>query len=332
MSDKKTVLSGVQPSGRPTLGNYLGAFVNFAKIQQTHDALYCVVDMHAITVRQEPEKLRQQTFDLAAWYLASGLNPEKCTLFIQSHVPEHAMLGWILGTFTQMGELERMTQFKDKAARHKHNINAGLFTYPALMAADILLYQTDEVPVGHDQTQHLELTRNIAHRFNEIYGPVFTMPKAVIPKAAARVKDLQEPTAKMSKSVESGGTIFLDDDLKTIEKKIKRAVTDTVGAVNWDEENQPGVANLIGIYAACADKSLEAATAEFAGGQYGPLKKAVAEAVVTRLEPVKQKHAELVADEGELSRIFAAGAAKAQSRAAETLQQVMHKVGFITAA
>lgn len=326
---KKIAFSGVQPSGQPSLGNYLGAFKQFVGFQETHQTYYCVVDHHAITVRQDPKALTEQTYAIAAWYLASGLDPAKCTLFIQSHVSAHAELGWILSTFTQMGELERMTQFKDKASRHKHNVNGGLFTYPTLMAADILLYGTHEVPVGHDQLQHIELTRTIAERFNGVYGDVLTMPKAVIPKAAARVKDLQNPTKKMSKSDPGLGTILLLDDLQTIEKKVKKAVTDTVGKVQYDEENQPGVANLLGIYAALTNQSIEAAVQDFDPDQYGPFKQKVADAVVASVEPIQARYHELMGDKAELNSILKAGADNARTHANATLTRVYDAMGYV---
>jgi tryptophanyl-tRNA synthetase len=327
--EKARLLSGVQPSGQPSLGNYLGAFQQFVSFQKTHDALYCIVDHHAITVRQDPATLHENTFAIAAWYIASGLDPKKCALFIQSHVPAHVELGWILNTFTQMGELERMTQFKDKAARHKQNINAGLFTYPCLMAADILLYNTQAVPVGEDQTQHLELARNIAARFNGVYGKTFALPETIIPKAAARVKDLQDPTRKMSKSEEGLGTVFLLDDMKTIEKKIKKAVTDNVGAVNLDEKNQPGVANLLGILAACEGKDVKTVTQEWQGRQYGPFKQAVAEAVVSAVEPVQKRYRELMEDKAQLAKILNTGAEKAHHTAEKNLRMVKEKIGYV---
>jgi tryptophanyl-tRNA synthetase len=326
---KKTILSGIQPSGQLSLGNYLGAIKHFVNYQNTHDAYYCIVDLHAITVRQEPKELRENSYALAAWYLAAGLNPEKCAIFIQSHVTEHAELGWILGTFTQMGELERMTQFKDKALRHKQNINAGLFTYPSLMAADILLYHAHEVPVGHDQKQHLELARDIAQRFNGIYGDVFTVPKPLIPKVAARLKDLQHPEKKMSKSSDGGGTIFLNDPLKTVEKKIKRAVTDNEMNIAYNEEKQAGLANLLGIYAACEDKPIEDILPEFTGKGYGDLKKAVAEKVVATLEPIQNRYNELMNDKSELDKILQQGAEKARAKASATLNDVKKEIGFV---
>ena len=326
---KKIILSGIQPSGQLSIGNYLGAIKHFVNYQDTNDTYYCIVDLHAITVRQNPKELRENSYALAAWYLAAGLNPEKCSIFIQSHVTEHAELGWILSTFTQMGELERMTQFKDKAGQHKQNINAGLFSYPSLMAADILLYNTDIVPVGHDQKQHLELTRNIAQRFNGIYGDIFTIPEVVIPKVAARIKDLQSPTKKMSKSNDGAGTLFLNEPLKTLEKKIKRAVTDNEMNIAYDEVNQPGLANLLGIYAACEGKPIEEIMPEFEGKGYGDLKKAVADKVISTLEPLQIRYNELMNDKGELDKILQKGADKARAKACITLNKVKKAVGFI---
>ena len=327
---KKTMFSGVQSSGQPSLGNLLGAFKQFVTYQESHNAYFCVVDHHAITVRQQPEKLHENSYAIAAWYMACGLNPNLCTLFIQSHVPAHTEMGWILGTFTQMGELERMTQYKDKAARHKENVNGGLFTYPSLMAADILLYNTHEVPVGEDQKQHLELTRNICQRVNNVYGEdTFMMPEVIIPKAGARVKDLQEPTKKMSKSTDSLGTIFLLDDIKLIEKKMKKAVTDSLGEVNWDAENQPGVTNLLTIYAACKGITPEEATTEWQGSQYGPFKKAVTETVCETIAPLQTRYTELMADKAELHNTLVKGADKATEVANETLAKLKERMGYV---
>ncbi len=327
---KKSAFSGVQPSGQPSLGNYLGAFKHFVNFQTSHNMTVCVVDNHAITVRQNPEKLRQQTYALAAWYLAVGLDPEKCTFFVQSHVPAHAELAWILSTFTHMGELERMTQYKDKSKRHTQNINAGLFTYPTLMAADILLYHVDEVPVGDDQRQHIELTRDIATRFNNIYGDIFKIPEGIFPKTASRVMDLQNPENKMSKSIDSLGTIFLIDELKVIEKKIKRAVTDTLECIDYDRKKQAGISNLLEIYAATVDKPLNDVVAEFKGStQYGSLKSAVAEAVVSALEPVHQRYFEWMDDTSALDKIFKIGADKASKTANKTLKSVQNAMGYV---
>lgn len=324
------MISGIQSTGKPTIGNLLGAYTPHVKLQETNDTTFFIADLHSITVRQEPANLKEQIYSIAAWYLACGIDPNKSTLFAQSHVPAHSELGWILSTFTQMGELERMTQFKDKAQRNKQNINAGLFTYPTLMAADILIHKVDEVPVGHDQIQHMELTRDIATRFNGIYGDVFKVPEIVVPKVAARVKDLQSPTAKMSKSVESGGTIFMEDDLKQVEKKVKRAVTDDLATVNYDETNQPGVSNLLGIYAACEGVSIPEAVAQFEGQQYGNFKKAVAESLIAKLDPIQQRYNELMSDKAELDKILAHGADKAAVVANATLKEVQAAMGFVT--
>jgi tryptophanyl-tRNA synthetase len=327
---KRTVFSGIQPSSDSlTLGNYLGALKRFADYQTVDDALYCVVDLHAITVRQDPTQLRERTYAVAAWYLAAGLDPEKCTLFVQGHVRAHSELAWILATYTQMGEMERMTQFKDKAARHSHNINVGLFTYPILMAADILLYDTHVVPVGDDQKQHIEITRDIAQRFNSTYGEVFTIPQHVIPLVGARVMDLQTPTAKMSKSVEGQGSVFLLDSPDDIAKKIKRAVTDTLNTIRADADVQPGVTNLLGIFAACTGLTLTQAEAHFAGQQYGALKAGVADAVLNALVPLQQRYKALMADKAELDRLLHTGADKARARADRKLAQVRQAVGFI---
>lgn len=330
----KTILSAIQPSGDMTLGNYLGAIRNHVKMASDPavDALFFVVDQHAITVRQDPKLLRERTYNVVAWYLAAGLNPEACTLFVQSHVPQHAELAWVLGTFTQMGELERMTQFKDKAQRHKHNINAGLFTYPVLMAADVLLYDTHEVPVGDDQKQHLELTRDVAIRFNNAYGKeTFRVPEIVIPKVAARVMDLQEPTNKMSKSVESQGTVFLHDDVNIISKKFKRAVTDNEMCVADNREKQPGVTNLLSILSAVTGKTVPVLVQEFSGKGYGDFKTAVADAVVAELAPLQAEYKRLLADKGEIERILAEGAQKARLRAERKLQKVRKTIGFLVA-
>ena len=289
MEQKKRIFSGMQPSGVITLGNYLGALKNWTKLQDEYDCLYCIVDMHAITVRQDPVKLRKQARDLLVQYLAVGLDPEKNIIYYQSHVPQHAELAWILNCYTYMGELNRMTQFKDKCAKHADNINAGLFTYPSLMAADILLYQTDLVPVGEDQRQHLELTRDIAQRFNGIYGDVFKVPDAYIGKVGARVMALQEPTKKMSKSDENQNNIItLMDDPKVIMNKMKRAMTDSDTEVRFAEE-KPGISNLLSIYCAVTGKTIAESEKEFAGVGYGTFKTAVGEAVVAELEPVQKR-------------------------------------------
>ena len=328
MEQKKRIFSGMQPSGVITLGNYLGALKNWTKLQDEYDCLYCIVDMHAITVRQDPVKLRKQAKDLLVQYLAVGLDPEKNIIYYQSHVPQHAELAWILNCYTYMGELNRMTQFKDKCAKHADNINAGLFTYPSLMAADILLYQTDLVPVGEDQRQHLELTRDIAQRFNGIYGDVFKVPDAYIGKVGARVMALQEPTKKMSKSDENQNNIItLMDDPKVIMNKMKRAMTDSDTEVRFAEE-KPGISNLLSIYCAVTGKKIAEAEKEFAGAGYGTFKTAVGEAVVAELEPVQKRVKELEANKDYLDAIIRSGAEKASRLADRTLTKVQKKVGF----
>lgn len=326
--EKKRIFSGMQPSGLITLGNYLGALNNWTKLQDEYDCLYCIVDMHAITVRQDPVKLRKQARDLLVQYLAVGLDPEKNIIYYQSHVPQHAELGWILNCYTYMGELNRMTQFKDKCAKHADNINAGLYTYPVLMAADILLYQTDLVPVGEDQRQHLEITRDIAGRFNSIYGDTFKMPEVYIGKVGAKIMALQEPTKKMSKSDENqNNVITLMDDPKVIINKIKRAVTDSDNEIRYGED-KPGVSNLLGIYCAVTGKTIQEAEREFAGQGYGTFKQAVGEAVVADLEPIQKKVKDLEANKDYLDEIIRSGAEKASRLADRTLAKVHKKIGF----
>ena len=328
MEQKKRIFSGMQPSGVITLGNYLGALKNWTRLQDEYDCLYCIVDMHAITVRQDPVKLRKQARDLLVQYLAVGLDPEKNIMYYQSHVPQHAELGWILNCFTYMGELNRMTQFKDKCAKHADNINAGLFTYPTLMAADILLYQTDLVPVGEDQRQHLEITRDLAQRFNGIYGDVFQIPEAYIGKVGARVMALQEPTKKMSKSDDNQNNIItLMDDPKVIMNKMKRAMTDSDTEVRYAEE-KPGISNLLNIYCAVTGKTTAEAEKEFVGVGYGTFKTAVGEAVVAELEPVQKRVRELEANKEYLDTIIREGAEKASRLADRTLSKVQKKLGF----
>ncbi len=327
---KKIIFSGMQPSGLITLGNYLGALNNWTKLQDDYNCLYCIVDMHAITVRQDPVKLRKQAKELLLQYLAVGLDPEKSILYYQSHVPQHAELGWILNCYTYMGELNRMTQFKEKSLSHADNINAGLFTYPVLMAADILLYQTDLVPVGEDQRQHLEITRDIAMRFNGIYGDVFKMPEGYIGKVGARIMALQEPTKKMSKSDENkNNTIALLDEPAVIMNKIKRAMTDSDNEVRYSED-KPGIRNLIDIYCAVTSKSIQEAEKEFANTGYGTFKKAVGEAVVANLEPIQQKVKELEKNQDYINDVIKQGAEKASVLAQRTLQKVQKKIGFPT--
>ena len=324
---KKTIFSGVQPSGQITLGNYLGALKNWTKLLDEYNCIFAVMDLHSITVRQNPEELRERSLKLLAQYIACGLSPDKCTHFIQSHVPAHAQLSWVLGCYTYMGELNRMTQFKEKSQRHADNINAGLYTYPVLMAADILLYNADLVPVGHDQKQHLEMARDIAERFNGIYGDTFTVPDPFIAKMGARIMDLSDPTKKMSKS-EPAGSISLLEDENVILKKIKRAVTDSLGIVKY-EEGRHGINNLLSIYCAVTGKTVETAEKEFDGKGYGDFKKAVAEVVIDELRPVQQRYNELIENKDYLDGIIKDGAAKANEIAQKTVKDVYEKVGFI---
>ena len=326
--EKKTIFSGMQPSGYVTLGNYLGALRTWKKLQDEYNCLYCIVDMHAITVRQDPIKLRQQARTLLMQYIAAGLDPEKNIIYYQSHVPQHAELSWVLNCFTYMGELNRMTQFKEKSQSHADNINAGLFTYPVLMAADILLYQADLVPVGEDQRQHLEITRDIAARFNGLYGDVFKIPEAYIGKVGARVMALQEPTKKMSKSDENkNNAIALLDEPNIIMSKIKKAVTDSDNEVRYSED-KPGVSNLLNIYCAVTDKTMAEAEREFAGSNYGQFKTAVGEAVVANLEPIQKRVKELEKDKAYIDGIIKTNAEKAQRIAQKTLTKVHRKIGF----
>ena len=329
-TNKKVIFSGIQPSGALHLGNYLGALRNWVALQDEYNCVYCVVDEHAITVRQDPAALRRQTIELFAQLVACGIAPEKSILFIQSHVPAHAELAWVLNCYTMFGELSRMTQFKDKSAKHADNVNAGLFTYPSLMAADIMLYQADLVPVGEDQKQHVELTRNIVQRFNGIYGDVFTMPDAYIPKVGARVMSLNQPDSKMSKSIPEG-CVYLMDSPDDIMRKFKRAITDsdTENCVRYDRANKPGVATLIDIYAAVTGKTYEQIEVEFEGKGYGAFKPAVGAAVVELLRPVREETVRLLGDKAYLEGLYRAGAEKAASVAQRTLRKVHKKVGFI---
>ena len=326
---KKRVLSCIQPSGMLTLGNYLGALKNWAAMQAEFDCFFAVADLHAITVRQEPAKLRNQIYSTYAILLALGIDPEKNTVFIQSQVPEHAALSWLLSCYTQFGEMSRMTQFKDKSKKHPDNINVGLFSYPVLMAADILLYKPDLVPVGADQKQHLEIARDIAIRFNNIYGDVFTVPDVYIPKAGARIKSLQDPSKKMSKSDDNANAwVALLDDRDTIIRKFKRAVTDSGSEIRMSDD-KPGVSNLITIYSAVTDKSVAEVEREFAGRGYGEFKLAVGEAVADALAPIKQRHDEIIGDKKELERLYKEGAQKAEYIARKTYFKAMKKVGFV---
>lgn len=331
LKDKKVSFSGIQPSGNITLGNYLGALRHWPTFQDEYECVYCVVDEHAITVRQDPAQLRYHTLELFAQLIACGIDPNRSILFIQSHVPAHAELAWVLNCYTMFGELSRMTQFKDKSAKHADNINLGLFAYPSLMAADILLYQCDVVPVGEDQRQHVELARDIAQRFNGVYGDVFTMPEAVIPKFGSRVMSLAEPDKKMSKSSENENSfILVMDQPEAILRKFKRAITDsdTEGCVRYDQKEKPGVTNLMEIYSACTGKSFEAIEAEFAGQGYGVFKPAVGEAVIETLRPVREETLRLMKDKGELERLYRMGAERAASVAVRTLTKVHKKLGF----
>ena len=329
-NEKKRILSGVQPSGDLTLGSYLGAIRNWAALADEYDCYYMLADLHTLTVRQVPTELRRHTLTQVAAYIASGLDPEKCVLFVQSHVPAHAQLSWVLNCYTMFGELSRMTQFKDKAAKHKDNINAGLFTYPALMAADILLYQPDFVPVGEDQKQHVEICRDIAERFNGVYGEVFRVPEPYIAKVGARIMSLNAPEAKMSKSLPEG-CVFLMEKPEDILRKFKRAVTDsdTERCVRYAPAEKPGVSNLIQIYAAATGKSYEAIEAEFEGQGYGKLKPAVGEAVVEALRPIREETERLLQDKAYLESVYRAGAEKASYVAEKTLRKVYKKVGFL---
>ena len=327
---KKVMLSGIQPSGDLHLGNYLGAIKNWVERTEQFDNYYFMADMHTITVRQVPADLRRRTLEQLAQYIACGLDPEKNTLFIQSHVPAHAQLGWVLNCYTMFGELSRMTQFKDKSARNADNINGGLFTYPSLMAADILLYQPDYVPVGEDQKQHVELTRNVAQRFNHVYGDVFKIPEPYIPKAGARIMCLTSPENKMSKS-NPDGCVFLMEKPEDIMRKFKRAITDsdTERCVRYDREAKPGVSNLMQIYSAVTGKSLEEIEREFEGKGYGAFKPAVGEAVVETLRPIREEATRILSDKAYLEQVYRAGAEKASYIAGKTLRKVYKKVGFV---
>ena len=325
---KARVLSAIQPTSVPTLGNYLGALKNWASMSKDNDCLYAVADLHAITVRQEPAKLRKQTLEMYALLLAIGLDPEESVVFVQSHVPQHAELAWILNCYTQFGEAARMTQFKDKSAKHADNINVGLFSYPTLMAADILLYQADYVPIGADQKQHLELARDIADRFNGIYSPTFTIPNPYIGKAGARVMSLQDPTKKMSKSDPNPkASIALLDTPDDIRKKFKSAVTDSEAKVRYADAKY-GINNLMSIYSCCTGLDYDAIEKEFDGKGYGDFKLAVAESVIESIKPVQEKYYELMADKAYLEKCAAEGAMKASYIANKTLTKVMKKVGF----
>ena len=328
--NKKVIYSAMQPSGIPSLGNYLGALKNWKNLQEEYNCIYGIANMHALTVRQNPTELRRRTRNLIILFMALGIDPEKNILYVQSDVSAHAELSWILNCFTYMGELSRMTQFKDKSAKHADNINAGLFTYPALMAADILLYQADMVPVGEDQRQHLEITRDLAERFNNIYGDVFKVPDAYIAKVGARIMGLQEPTRKMSKSESDNdnNVIFVLDDLNLIANKIKRAVTDSDTEVRFDPDNKPGVSNLLSIYSAINGKTPEENALEFAGKGYGDFKKTVADAVVEEIRTIQEEFKRIAADKAYVDKVIKEGAEKAAYIANKTLRKVKKKVGY----
>lgn len=327
---KKVILSGIQATGNLTLGNYIGALKNFTKMQEEYDCYYMIANLHALTVRRSPEELRENTLKVIATYIAAGIDPEKSTIFVQSQVSEHAELGWVLDCYTYMGELSRMTQFKDKSAKHADNINAGLFTYPSLMAADILLYGPDLVPTGEDQRQHLELTRDLAERFNKLYGDTFVVPQTYIPKSGARIMGLQDPTSKMSKSSQiPNDTILLVDTPEEIIKKVKKAVTDSEGIVKYDVKNKPGISNLMEIYGIITSKSMEEIEKEFEGKGYGDFKNTVANSIVEELKPFHEKYNSLINNKEYLEEICKKGAQKAKERAGKTLKDVYEKIGLV---
>ena len=329
IKDRKISFSGIQPSGNLHLGNYMGALRHWPTFQDEYDCVYCVVDEHAITVRQEPAELRRRTLELFAQLIACGIDPNRSIIFIQSHVPAHAELSWVLNCYTMFGELSRMTQFKDKSAKHADNVNAGLFTYPSLMAADILLYQADLVPVGQDQTQHLEFTRNVATRFNGLYGDVFRLPEAYLPKEGAKIMSLQDPARKMSKSDPNPkARISILDDEASILRKFRSAVTDSEAHVCY-REDKPGISNLMTIYSVVTGKSYEAIEDEFDGRGYGDFKTAVGEAVAEELRPIRENFARLMADKKYLEDVYKMGAERAQSISNRTLTKVRKKVGLL---
>lgn len=329
MKDKKVIFSGVKPSGDLTLGNYLGAIKNWVELQEEYDCYYCIVDLHSITVSQEPKDLRRRTLEVLSQYIAAGIDPEKSTLFIQSHLSQHAELSWVLSCMTYMGELNRMTQFKEKSKQNSKNLNAGLFTYPVLMASDILLYQTDVVPVGDDQKQHLELARNLAQRFNNRYSETFKVPEPMISKVGARIMDLQDPTVKMSKSEDNNkGCILIKDDPDTIRRKVKRAVTDSLNRIKYTDE-QPGIKNLLTIYSKITGEDVKEIEAKYQGEGYGKFKSDVAEVIVEGLRPIREKYLELMNDKEYLNEVYSKGSKKAEYIARKTLRKVYKKTGFI---
>lgn len=326
---KQRILSGIQPSGIPSLANYIGAMRNWKLLEDEYDCLYMVADLHTITVRQEPAQLRARSLQVLALLLAVGLDPQKNVLFLQSHVPAHAQMNWLLGCYTYMGEMSRMTQFKDKSRKHADNINCGLFTYPILMAGDILLYQANLVPVGNDQTQHVEICRDIATRFNSIYGSVFTIPDVYFPKVGARVMSLQEPERKMSKSDAEDSFISLLDPPDAIRRKYRRAVTDSDAEIRFDPQNKPGVSNLLSILSALTGEPLDALTDSFSGKGYGELKSAVTDATVAALTPIQERFTKLMDDKAYLQSVYRDGAQRASRLAERTLEKCMKKIGFV---
>ena len=326
---KQRILSGIQPTGTPTLGNYIGAMRNWKLLEDEYDCLYMIADLHAITVRQEPAKLRQQSMQLLGLLLAIGLDPEKNVLFFQSHVPQHAEIAWLLNCYTYMGEMSRMTQFKDKSAKHADNINCGLFTYPVLMAGDILLYQANLVPVGKDQTQHLEICRDIAQRVNGLYVNVFTIPEGYYSKVGARVQSLQDPTRKMSKSDAEDSFISVLDTPDVIRRKYRRAVTDSLASIRFDPENQPGVSNLLSIISALTGEDMEKVVASFEGKGYGDLKAAVTDVTIETLAPIQAEFARVMKDRKYMEEVYRDGAQRAGAIAERTLQKLMKKIGYV---
>ena len=326
---KKIILSGIQPTGVFTLGNYLGAVLNWQKMQEEYQCYYFIADLHSLTIHIDPKVRRQQTLQAFALLLACGIDPEKSLIFVQSHVHNHAEMGWILSCCSQFGELSRMTQFKDKSSKHPENINAGLFTYPSLMAGDILLYQADYVPVGADQTQHLEFTRDIATRFNHTYGETFKLPEGYFPKAGARVMSLQDPKRKMSKSDPDDCFISMLDGPDVVRRKLRRAVTDSESEIRFDAENKPGVSNLLAMLCALTGESMDHAVESFAGKGYGDLKSAVADAIVATLEPIQADYNRYMSDKAYLETVYRQGAERAGRMAERTLSKAMKKIGFI---
>lgn len=327
---KKRIFSGIKPTGDLTLGSYIGAIKNWVELQREYLCLYSIVDMHALTIRNDPETLKRRTLEQLAQYIASGLDPESNIIYIQSHVPQHAELSWILGCYSMLGELNRMTQYKDKVAKGEDNLNAGIYTYPVLMAADILLYQSDLVPVGEDQKQHVEICRDIAIRFNHVYGGTFTVPEPFVPKVGARIKSLTDPESKMSKSDEDPqGSVYIMDSPDQIMKKFKRAVTDMENKVIYDPTKQPAISNLMTIYSSATGKDFDDITAEFDGKGYGAFKIGVAEAVIELLRPIREKSEKILADRTYLAEIYNSGAQRAAELAEPTLKLVGQKIGFV---